>query len=342
MRVTRESLIRIAKENAQERAFNDKDIVAAYVAGSLMGEPEPMLGGTADIDLVLVHAATPLLAREFVKLTPDFHLDITHRARSDFRTPRELRADPWLGWDMFAPLVLFEREKIFDFVQAALRAGFEFEGPALTLQRCRKLLQHGRQIWIDLSDIGEKAGPREVAKYLKSLFHAGNAVAELSGPPIYERRFLLEFPARARQVERDGMALGMLGLLGATSRFDPAAMSAWLEDWRVSFNAAAETAGVEGRIHPARLNYYEKAIRSILESETPAAALWPLLNTWSFAAAVLPDERLHGWRAACETLGLLGKGFAEHVEGLDQYLDEVEILLDEIATTNGLETSAAF
>ena len=27
---------------------------------------------------------------------------------------------------------------------------------------------------------------------------------------------------------------------------------------------------------------------------------------------------------------------AEHVEGLDQYLDEVEILLDEVAAANGL------
>ncbi len=59
MRVTRESLIRIAKENAQERAFNDRDIVAAYLTGSLVSDTDPMLGGTADIDLVFVHASTP-------------------------------------------------------------------------------------------------------------------------------------------------------------------------------------------------------------------------------------------------------------------------------------------
>ena len=38
MRVTRESLIRIAKENAQERAFNDRDLVAAYLTGSLVSD----------------------------------------------------------------------------------------------------------------------------------------------------------------------------------------------------------------------------------------------------------------------------------------------------------------
>ena len=50
MRVTRESLLRIAKETAQERAYNDKDIVAAYLTGSLLNV-DPMLGGTADIDI---------------------------------------------------------------------------------------------------------------------------------------------------------------------------------------------------------------------------------------------------------------------------------------------------
>jgi hypothetical protein len=33
--------------------------------------------------------------------------------------------------------------------------------------------------------------------------------------------------------------------------------------------------------------------------------------------------------------------FEDHVSGLDQYLDEVEILLDELATEHGLETSTS-
>ena len=49
MRVTRESLIRIAKETAQERAFNDRGIIAAYLTGALVSDSDPLLGGTADI-----------------------------------------------------------------------------------------------------------------------------------------------------------------------------------------------------------------------------------------------------------------------------------------------------
>jgi hypothetical protein len=37
MRVTRDSLLRIAKETVQERAYNDPDIIAAYLTGSLRG-----------------------------------------------------------------------------------------------------------------------------------------------------------------------------------------------------------------------------------------------------------------------------------------------------------------
>ena len=166
MRVTRESLLRIAKETAQERAYNDPDIVAAYLTGSLLNV-DPMLGGTADIDIVFVHKNMPKQLREFVKLTPDFHLDISRRTKDEFKSPRELRGDPWLGYEMYDPILLYEREKFFDFVQASLRAGFDFEQPLLMLQRCRKMLSHGRQIWTDLTEVDDAVGPQEITKYMK-------------------------------------------------------------------------------------------------------------------------------------------------------------------------------
>ena len=98
MRVTRDSLLRIAKETAQERAFNDTDIVAVYLTGSLLNV-DPMLGGTADIDIVFVHKTPPTQPREFVKLTPDFHLDISRRRKGAFRaTGSQPRHHPGLWW----------------------------------------------------------------------------------------------------------------------------------------------------------------------------------------------------------------------------------------------------
>jgi hypothetical protein len=336
MRVTRESLLRIAKETAQERAYNDTDIAAAYLTGSLLNV-DPMLGGTADIDIVFVHKTKPKQFREFVKLTPDFHLDISRRMKDEFKSPRELRADPWLGYEMYDPILLYEREKFFDFVQASLRAGFDFEQPPLMLQRCRKMLSHGRGIWMDLTEVDENAvGPKEVRKYMKSLFHALNAVAEISGPPIQERRLLLEFPARAEAAGKPEMTGAAFGLLGST-RVDVEKVKLWLSDWKSAYTLASEKPGVDSRIHPARLNYYEKAIKAMLEGAVPFAALWPLLNTWTSAAEVLEGDHFNFWRSAVGELGLLGADFAQKVDGLDHFIDDIEIIFEDIARENGLD-----
>ena len=340
MRVSRESLIRIAKETAQERAFNDRSIIAAYLTGALVSDSDPILGGTADIDIIFVHADEPKHRREFVKLTPDFHLDISHRAKAEFKRPRELRLDPWLGWEMYDPMLLYERERFFEFVQAGLRAGFEFNAPAPALQRSRILLAQGRDVWRDLLDLGDAVTPTDVLQYMKSLYYAVNAVAELSGPPLQERRLMLEFPPRAETAKRPAMTATLNGLLGAT-HLDPAFINDWVPEWRLAFEAAAENSRADLRIHPARVNYYEKAIKSMLAGEDPRAALWPLLHTWTLAVEVLPDHMVEAWRAACVQLKLTLPDFEDHLNGLDQFLDEVEILLDELATEHGLETSTS-
>jgi hypothetical protein len=339
MRVTRESLLRIAKETAQERAYNDTDIVAAYLTGSLLNV-DPMLGGTADIDIVFVHKNKPTQPREFVKLTPDFHLDISRRAKEEFKSPRELRGDPWLGYEIYDPILLYEREKFFDFVQASLRAGFDFEQPPMMLQRCRKLLSHGRQIWFDLND-AQEVTPPVVKKYMKSLFHAVNAIAELSGPPIHERRLLLDFPARADAAGKPGMTAAVLGLIGA-NKVDAAKLKSWLPDWKSAFDLACQKGGVDARIHPARVNYYEKAVKTMLEGAMPLAALWALFHSWTLCAEVMEGDHLKFWQTAANELGFVGSGFEERVQGLDHFLDDIEVIFEEVARENGLDTDTGF
>jgi hypothetical protein len=336
MRVTRETLIRLAKENARTRAFDNKDIVAAYLIGSLINaEQEPFLGGLTDIDLVFVTAGKPPRTREIVKLTGDFHLDITYHARAEYNPARELRVNPWLGPEIYNPMLLYEREKFFDFVQAAVRGGFEFNGPALTLQRCRTLLAHGRGCWTDLLEASE-VGPREVAHYLKAVYHAACAVAELNGNPLAERRLLLDFPTRAEQANRPQMAAGLAGLLGGLG-LEGGLPVDWLPAWQRDFLAAAASGKADVRINTSRVNYYRKAF-DVMEG---IAALWPLLYTWTLSALTLPPAQWKDWQAAVTQLGLTGDAFAAKVQGLDQFLDEVEILLDEIAKENGLETSTS-
>jgi hypothetical protein len=339
MRVTRESLIGIAKDTAQERSFNDRGMIAAYLTGSLVGDTDPMLGGTTDIDLVLVHSMPPLVAREVVKLTPDFHLDIHHRARSEFRSPRELRADPDLGYEMYDPMLLSEREKFFEFVQAGLRAGFEFHSPSLVLARCRKLLAAARRGWIGLAGAGQDAGPAQVLDFLRAVASAANAVAELNGGPLPERRFLLQFPARAEAAGRPEFTETVFNLLGA-SQVDAPALSAWLPAWGADFLAAAQDHKVYQSIHAARLNYYGKAMEALLAGETPLTALWPLIHTWTLAAQVVDQHAATPWQATCRRLGLLSPELGQRVSELDVFLDQIEVRLDEIAVASGVETSS--
>jgi hypothetical protein len=175
---------------------------------------------------------------------------------------------------------------------------------------------------------------------MRSLYHAVNAVAELSGPPLQERRLMLEFASRAETAQRPGMDATLVGLLGASS-LEPSTMEAWIPEWKLAFESAMENNRVDPRIHPARVNYYEKAFGAILASEQPRAALWPLLLTWTLAADVLPEHGLSPWQSACDNLGLSADGIEERLNGLDRFLDDVESLLDELAAQHGLETSTS-
>ena len=339
MRVTRESLVRIAKETALERSHNDRTITAAYLTGSVAAEGDPMLGGTTDIDLVFVHVTLEAPPREIIKLTPDFHLDVRHRTKSEFKSPRELRADPVLGYEMYDPMLLWQSEKFFEFVQAGLRAGFEFHAPGLVLTRCRKLLAEARSSWLQLSAIQAKdVQPGDVAKFLQALSCAANAIAELNGGPLAERRFLLMFPGRAEAAERPEFTEVLFSLLGA-DRIDASVLTSWLPAWGADFLSAAQAAGVDSDIHAARFNYYEKGIRSLLEGDAPLTAAWPLIRTWALACSALEPGQSGSWQNASRELGLIGDGLLGRVDELDKYLDGIEIRLDEVAEANGVETS---
>ncbi|PIX47745.1 MAG: hypothetical protein COZ54_00575 [Anaerolineae bacterium CG_4_8_14_3_um_filter_59_70] len=331
MHLLLESMIQIAKEAAVQRADSNHDIVAAYLTGSVL-DRDPFLGDTADIDLVLVHAQEPKIRREIVSLTPEIHLDIKHNPRREYAHPRQLRLHPWLGPEIYDPLMLYESEHFFQFVQAGLRD--KFHEPANTLLRARRNAEHAHQMCKGLQAPAE-SGAALVLKYLKAVNHAANAVAILNGKPLAERRFLLQFPARAEAAGRPGLAAGLLGLLGAPNA-DIFTLAGFLPEWEKDFQEAASRPNVEGRIHPARLSYYKKAIEALSSGENPQASLWPLIHTWSLAASVLPPERLAAWQSACQQLGLFGEAFKEHVQGLDQYLDSIEELLEELSTANGV------
>jgi hypothetical protein len=331
MRITRETLIRIAKETAQKRALADPWLVAAYLTGSLRTE-NPFLGNTTDIDIVLVHAGQPKVRREILPVTPEIHLDIVHNPRSEYEKPKELRIHSWLGPELYDPLPLYGTQHFFEFVQAGVRA--EYDEPVNVLARARRNAEHARQIWSGMQ-LSQETGPALLLSYLKSLNHAANAVALLAGGPLSERRFMLQFRERAGAAGVPGLASGLLGLLGG-SQLDAAILRKFLAEWEKSFVDASSRKKVHACIAAPRLAYYKQAFEILLASEYPQSLLWPLVHTWTLSAAALPPTDQSNWLAACGTLGLMGEVFNERLEGLDHFLDAIEELLENMAAGQGL------
>jgi hypothetical protein len=326
MRLTRDRLVQIARETALKQALSDPQLVAAYLTGSVRGG-NPFLGNATDIDIIFVHAEQPKAQREIVPLTAEVHLDLFHFPRQDYDRPKELRVHPWLGPEVYDALPLYGTGHFFEFVQAGVRA--DFHAPDNVLRRANRMLNTARAIWSELP-AGQESGPALLLSYFRSVNHAANAIALLNGEPLSERRFLLQFPPLAVAAGRPELSDALLHLLGA-EQAGVEKLAAWMKDWQADFIQAADTSEGDARISRPRLPYYRQACESLLGSASPQALLWPLLHTWTLAAAALPVSFQTSWEAACQGLGLLGPAFDTRLSALDQFLDQVEELLEDFS-----------
>lgn len=334
MRITRRMLEKVIRDTVAQRVRVDRNLVSIYLCGSLLGE-EFLLGGATDIDLVFIHLDEPPAAREIVRLTDEIHLDIAHHRQKDYRNTRQLRVHPWLGPTLFDCQILHDPQHFMDFTQASVRG--QYDRSEYVLERVRSQAEHARQIWFAFFDNPVENGPEDVGRYLKAVVHAANAVASLTGPPLTERRLLMDFQGRAEEVGRPGLYAGLLGLLGAPAVDEWQMLEAWIEPWQAAYRSVPE-AGALARLHPDRETYYTSAFRAYLDGGVPLNILWPLLNTWNQAAQLLPDEsdQRAAWLHAFTYLGLAGNDFAGRIEALDAYLDTVEELIEDWARARGV------
>jgi hypothetical protein len=333
MRINRETLLKLARETVNQRTRKDRTILAVYLCGALL-EEDYLLGGTGDIDLIFMHIDRIEPEREIVRLTDEVHLDIAHHAQKDYLQTRRLRMHPWLGPTIYHCQALYDPQHIMDFTQASVRG--QFDRPEFVLGRANTLEQHARQMWAGLSQAPEQYGINEIKIFLRAIEHAVNSIAVMSGPPLTERRMLMNFQDRADALGHPGLYAGLMGLLGA-NEVDGEILRQWMPAWETTITNLSEEK-CPPRLHPARRYYYMKAIEALLERNEPRQALWPLLNTWTLAESLEKDSPSEDWQHACEKLGFQGAGFAKKVEALDAYLDLVEETMDEWGRVNGVET----
>ena len=322
MQITAEHLHKYAQITVDKHTQADYTILAAYLTGSMVSEKEPLLGGTADIDLVFIHIGDPKFDREILYLNDDIHYDIAHHPQRDYLERISLRVHPWKGPVLSEAVVLYDPQHFMGLTQASVRG--LFHQPYNVLQRAQVQKNIARERWFDFQPPPDNPGPQDVQAYLNILDSAANAIALLSGEPLTERRFLMNFPRRAERVDRIGLYPGLLGMLGAPN-VDPKLLASWVTEWETVFQSLPKESR-HPRLHPYRSNYYRKAFDAILESDKPEDILWPLLRTWTLAINNLPesDPVTQSWRDAFRQLGLLGTGFGEKILALDSYLEQIE------------------
>lgn len=332
MRITRDMMLKVASDAAARQARATRELLAAYLCGSLL-EDEYLVGGSGDIDLVYIHTEPVVISREVVRLTDEVHLDIAHHHQKEYRDTRSLREHPWLGPALSSCRILYDPQHFLDFTQASVRG--QFDRSDHVFQRARQQLDQARSIWLNYQLSTVHPEPQDVLAYLQALGCAANAVAGISGPPLTDRRLLIQFPARAQAVGRPGLYAGLLGLLGAPN-LPPAALGEWLMHWQAAYQAVP-AAQAPVRLHPARLAYYAQALAAFNEGPQPENALWLLLRTWTLAASLCPpdSQERRMWHWACDELDLVGPAFGERIQALDAYLDGVEETLEAWALANG-------
>lgn len=334
MRVTSEVLLKIAQDYIQQQTRRSNTLLAAFVHGAALLE-SPLLVGTGDIDLFLIYNEAIPESRQVLRVTDEIHLDIASYPRHAFHQTRQIRVHPWFGPGISNCKILYDPQHFLDFLQASVRG--QFTSPDYIFARAQSLVENSRQIWLEYQSGIPESTPHEMQKYLMAVSQATNAIASLSGTPLTERRFLIEFPQRAQSVGQSELLFGsLLGLLG-TSQVNPPTITTWLREWRVAFDAVPEERRPASlSIH--RLQYYQQFFEAFLETGRYALIIWPLWRSWTKAAACLPEnapERTT-WRTAGEHLGLFGDAFAAKIDALDTYLDLVEEILKTWAQNNGV------
>ncbi len=335
MRITRQALLKLARDRAALLARQDRSLICIYLTGSLLFDA-PLLGGTTDIDLICVHSEKTPQPRLVTRISNEVHFDEAHYSQTIFLQPRRLRLNPWVGsYLIHNPLPLYDVQHWFEFTQASVSD--KFNDPEMVIQRVRPLAEAARNAWLLLVSDPPAKLPALMWTYLKALENAGNALAVLNGPPLTERRFFLELPDRAQMLDRPGLAAGLADMI-SEGDLPAAAWEGWLPAWEGALDAAASHKDCPARIATPRRQYYTRAVSTLREDE-PAEALWILLRTWTQSVVLL--ERSHpeimgGWQSALQPLGLGRENLSHRLEMLDAWLDNFEELLDTWAEKYGV------
>ena len=323
MRITTEKLLELARTEAEDRP----GVVSGYVIGSAAGG-DPVFGGTADVDLVLIHEYEPAIPREIVPLSDEVHLDISHHAKRLYQQPRDLRVDPWLGPSMCEPVFLHDPNHFFEWAQAAVRG--QFHRSDYMLARGAAFLERAR-----ISLKGLETDRLWLSGWTRALLEAANAVASLEGFPASGRRVMPQLKSKLTELNHPEIYEHFLRLLGA-EQFEASMAPEWVDSWATTFDSACKIS-LDPELTEVRSGYYLGGFRSMIEDGSAVEILWPRLSTWDQAIyeLTLTGELQPHWPQLLNTLGLSADHASEREKELENLLDQVEEILENWAEKVG-------
>ncbi len=329
MKIKRQLLVELAQREAERRG-KESDVISGYLIGSVT-KGDPQLGGSADIDLVLIHDQPPEMGREVVRLSHQVHLDIAHHSRERYGKPSELRVHPWLGPALCEPVFLYDPDHFFEWAQAGARG--QYYRPDHMLVRSLAFQRKAQQAASLLPLTG-----RWIRVYLKSAMNSANAVASLTGFPVAGRRVGLELAAAAQALDYPDLWGHFLSLLGA-DRLQSWSMPELLASWAKTFDSGTRST-TNAMLSAPRRDYYLNAFQQLTEQDQSKTLVWPLLQTWESANHALDggeadEAHTHTWNALLETLHLSPEWHARRGKELTAFLATNQSWIDNWGERHG-------
>lgn len=327
------TLVKIARDAAQQRMAARPSLVSAYLTGSVAAN-EPMLGDATDIDLVLIDGATPPAPREIVRLTDQVALDIHYRPKADYANPKSLRVHPWLGPELAEPIFLHDPTHFFELAQASARG--QFYRPEFVAARARAFLAWARAaLHIGLLPGAEPEAPVTLGALCQAMLSAANALISLVAFPGAGRRLVMKLETAAGQLRRPDLHAEFLDLFGGP-HLPPDRAEALLANWHAAYRAGQSA--TDELIHPARRTIYERGFRALIDADRAAEGHWLMLSTWNACMQNIPRDSAAAdqWAGFLGALGLATPDdFAARVRQAAHYVTLVDELVEGWAAANG-------
>lgn len=345
MLITQDLLIAITKDYLNRLFRQKNDIVAAYLTGSVLSE-QALIGGSTDIDLVLVHKEDPPVAREIRRIKSNISFDIVHHHQSLYTFHRRMRQDAWLGYALRNhDGIIFDTDHWLEYIQAGVDS--QFDSPENTYARAAKFADEARRQWFELDDDDEFPFSDWLGIFFKSVGDASNAIAALSGPGLTQRRFMLDFPARAEAVNQLALVGDLARLIGNES-ISEAFYEKWRPVWEFWLEECGQSPDCPPNLHKARKAYFLDSCDTLANSGNLHAVLWPMLETWRQIEICLRENSDSGnddpeiknassdWLSFAKDIGFEPSQKEAKTKELGHYIEKVQQTLENYKRDFGL------